>query len=114
MTTELRTKTTGKVRTAPRRQTVRKARFDVRMTDESKELLMKAAALRNVNLSDFILGSAQREAEQVLAAHHAIALSERDSRLFVEAPGHLATIRGSPDDLVKRFRSKCAGLWTKR
>ena len=85
MTTELRTKTTGKARTAPRRQTVRKARFDVRMTDESKELLMKAAALRNVNLSDFILGSAQREAEQVLAAHHTITLSERDSRLFVDA-----------------------------
>ncbi len=49
MTTELRTKATGNARTAPRRQTVRKARFDVRMTDESKELLMKAATLRNVN-----------------------------------------------------------------
>ncbi len=70
---------------APRRRTVRKARIDVRMTSESKELLVQAATLRNTNLSDFILNSAQKEAEQVIAAHHVITLSERVSRAFAEA-----------------------------
>lgn len=71
-------------RAAPRRGTVRKARLDVRMTEESKDLLLQAAALRNTNLSDFILNSAQREAEQIVAAHRVITLSERDSRAFAE------------------------------
>jgi len=70
---------------APRRRTVRKARIDVRTTSESKELLVQAAALRNTNPSDFILNSARKEAEQVIAAHHVITLSERDSHAFAEA-----------------------------
>lgn len=70
---------------APRRRTVRKARIDVRLTPASKELLVEAAALRNTNLSDFILNSAQKEAEQVVAAHRVIVLSERDSRAFADA-----------------------------
>lgn len=78
-------------RTAPRRKTIRRARFDVRTTEENKQLLQQAAALRNVNLSDFILDSAQREAEHVLAAHHIITLSSRDSRAFAEALAHPPT-----------------------
>jgi len=72
-------------RSASRRKTVRRARFDVRTTEENKQLLLQAAALRNTNLSDFILNSAQREAEQVVAAHHLLTLSSRDSRAFAAA-----------------------------
>lgn len=68
-----------------RRGIARRARLDVRMTDESKEILLQAAALRNTNLSDFVLSSAQREAEQIIAAHHLMILSAHDSQAFAQA-----------------------------
>ncbi len=92
---------------APRRRTIRKARIDVRLTPASKEALMQAAALRNVNLSDFILSSAQKEAEQVIAAHHIITLSERDSHAFAEAltnpPAPSERARQAAQDYLARY-----------
>ncbi len=70
---------------APQQRAVRKARIDVRLSPANKELLMQAAALRDTNLSDFILNSAQKEAEQIVTAHQIIALNERDSRAFAKA-----------------------------
>lgn len=42
-------------------------------------MLMRAAALRNTDLTDFVLQSALREAESVIEEAERITLSERDS-----------------------------------
>lgn len=91
------------------RQMARRARIDVRLSPASKDLLLQAAALRNTNLSDFILNSAQKEAEQIVAAHHVIALSERDSRAFAEALANPPTpserARQAAQDYLARYQT---------
>ena len=55
------------------------------MTPEQKELLQQAAALEGTSLSDFVVRSAQRAAEQSIRDHAVITLTARESQAFVEA-----------------------------
>jgi uncharacterized protein (DUF1778 family) len=72
---------------APHAQTKhpRRERLEVRCTPEQKELLQHAARLQGQTLSDFLLGSAARAAEQAIREYEVMTLSARDSRSFVEA-----------------------------
>lgn len=60
-------------------------RLETRISAAQKDLLQRAAALQGRSLSDFVVASAQRAAEQAIREHQIITLSERDSRAFVEA-----------------------------
>jgi uncharacterized protein (DUF1778 family) len=60
-------------------------RLEARITPEQKELLQQAAALEGTSLSDFVVRSAQRAAEQTIREHAVITLSVRESQTFVEA-----------------------------
>lgn len=60
-------------------------RLEARLTAEQKEVLQRAAALGGSSVSDFVVRSAQREAERILREHDVVTLSARDSRVFVEA-----------------------------
>lgn len=65
---------------APKRE-----RLEARISAEQKELLQRAAALQGWSLSDFVVESAQRAAEATIREHSIIALSTRDSLMFMEA-----------------------------
>jgi uncharacterized protein (DUF1778 family) len=54
-------------------------RMNLRVTPEAKSKLVRAAALRHTDLTDFVTRTALREAEAVIAAAEVVALSERDS-----------------------------------
>lgn len=54
-------------------------RMNLRVKPEQKATLMRAAALRNTDLTDFVLQNALREAEAVIEQAEHIALSDRDS-----------------------------------
>ena len=54
-------------------------RMNLCVRPEQKAKLMRAAALKNTDLTDFVLQSALREAEAVIAAADHLKLSERDS-----------------------------------
>lgn len=54
-------------------------RMNLRVKPEQKATLMRAAALKNTDLTDFVLRNALREAEAVIKQAEHIALSERDS-----------------------------------
>jgi uncharacterized protein (DUF1778 family) len=54
-------------------------RMNLRVRPEQKATLMRAAALRNTDLTDFVLQPALREAAAVIEAADHIQLSERDS-----------------------------------
>lgn len=54
-------------------------RMNLCVRPEQKAKLMRAAALKNTDLTDFVLQSALREAEAVIEAADHLKLSERDS-----------------------------------
>jgi uncharacterized protein (DUF1778 family) len=58
-------------------------RMQLRVRPEQKATLMRAAALRNTDLTDFIVQLALREAKTVIEEAERISLSERDSLLVL-------------------------------
>ena len=74
-------------------------RMNLRMRPEQKATLMRAAALRHTNLTDFVTQSALREAKAVIEAAEHVKLSERDSLrvldLLENPPGPTAKLRAA-------------------
>lgn len=54
-------------------------RMNLRVTPSTKAKLVRAAALRQTDLTDFVTQTALKEAEAVIAAAETVALSDRDS-----------------------------------
>ena len=54
-------------------------RMNLRVRPEQKAMLMRAAAIKNTDLTDFVLRPALREAEAIIEAADHLTLSERDS-----------------------------------
>lgn len=63
-------------------------RMNLRVLPEQKATLMRAAALRNTDLTDFVLQPALREARAVIEEAERIALSERDSLAVLNVLEH--------------------------
>ncbi len=74
-------------------------RLQLRIQPEQKATLMRAAALRNTTLTDFIFQIAMREANVVIEEAERIRLSERDSLLVLDLlenpPAPNAKLRGA-------------------
>lgn len=68
-----------------KRGTPKRGRFNARLTNEQKLLFERAAALYGLSVSQFVMSSAQRAAEQAIRDHEVIALSARDSLAVMEA-----------------------------
>ncbi|MDQ2681027.1 MAG: DUF1778 domain-containing protein [Candidatus Eremiobacteraeota bacterium] len=76
-------------------------RFNARLSDEQKTILQRAADLKGMSLSDFILGTAHEEALRTIAAHEVIRLSRRDRAVF------LSLLENPPipdEQTLERFR----------
>ena len=59
-------------------------RMNLRIRPEQKATLMRAAALKNTDLTDFVLQPALREAEAIIEAADHVKLSERDRLMVLE------------------------------
>jgi uncharacterized protein (DUF1778 family) len=59
-------------------------RMNLRLRPEQKATLLRAAALQQTDLTDFVLRPALREAEAIIAAADHQALSARDSRRVLD------------------------------
>jgi uncharacterized protein (DUF1778 family) len=59
-------------------------RMNLRIRPDQKATLMRAAALRNTDLTDFVLQPALREAAAIIEAADHQTLSERDSLLVLD------------------------------
>ncbi len=59
-------------------------RMNLRIRPEQKATLVRAAALKNTDLTDFVLQPALREAAAVIEAADRLQLSERDSLLVLD------------------------------
>lgn len=74
-------------------------RIQFRIQPEKKAMLMRAAAIRNTTLTDFIFQIALREAKIVIEEAERMRLSERDSLLVLDLlenpPAPNAKLRGA-------------------
>ncbi len=59
-------------------------RMNLRLPPEAKAKLVRAAAPRNTDVTDFVLQPALREADAVIEAAEHIRLSEQDSLLVLD------------------------------
>jgi len=78
-------------------------RMNLRVSPEQKATLMRAAALKNTDLTDFVLQPALREARAVIEEAERIVLSERDSRAVLN-------MLENPPAPNARLRKAIAGL----
>jgi len=63
----------------------RSERLEARVTPEQKAQLNRAAALSGCSLTDFVVRSAQAEAQRTIREHEVMVLSRRDAEAFVAA-----------------------------
>jgi uncharacterized protein (DUF1778 family) len=81
-------------------------RMNLRVLPEQKAMLVRAAALRHTDLTDFVLQPALREAKAVIAEAERIVLSERDSvtvlRMLENPPAPNAKLRKAIAALPKQ------------
>lgn len=80
-------------------------RMNLRVRPEQKAALVRAAALRNTDLTDFVLQPALREAKRVIEEAERITLSQRDSlmvlKLLEKPPAPNARLRKALASLPK-------------
>lgn len=79
--------------TAPKRaisrlRATRADRIDVRITPETKALLVRAATLRGSNLTTFMLESAQERAVELIERYERLSLTNRDRDTLLSALDH--------------------------
>ncbi len=60
-------------------------RLEARVTPEQKELIQRAAEITGRSVTEFLVSSAEAEAERTIREHTLITLSVRDSLAFAEA-----------------------------
>lgn len=66
--------------------TQEKSRFDTRLSAQQKDLFERAAQMGGYKtLSEFILSSAQQQADQILERHRQILSDEADRKTFFKA-----------------------------
>jgi uncharacterized protein (DUF1778 family) len=79
-------------------------RLEARISAEQKELLQQAAAMEGTTITDFVVRSAQRAAEQTIRDLASLVLTARESQAFVEAlldsPAPNSALRAA----AKRYR----------
>ncbi len=66
-------------------QDAKSERIQARTTRRVKERIERAAAMRGVSLSDFLISTALEEADKTLQSYEQIELSALDSQAFVTA-----------------------------
>ncbi len=71
--------------------TVKGSRVDVRVSDVQKSILERAAEIKHVSLSSYILSSSMKQAELDIAENEMLVLSNRDRDLV------MATLENPPD-----------------
>lgn len=84
-------------RPVTRRAATRDERIDFRVNPATKDLLVRAAALRGSNLTTFVLESAQERAVELIEQYERLKLTDRDrDRLLAalaEPPQPVAALR---------------------
>ncbi len=84
----------------------RAERLETRVTAEQKSLIARAAALQGRSVTDFVLTSVQDAARRAIEEHSQLALSIRDSEIFVDALLNPKPVNDRLRDTVRRYRER--------
>jgi uncharacterized protein (DUF1778 family) len=68
----------------PRAAIHENSRVALRIRPSDKAIIMRAVALAQTDMTDFILRTALREAQAVIEEHERVKLTQRDSRLVMD------------------------------
>jgi uncharacterized protein (DUF1778 family) len=82
------------------------SRIDLRVTQEQKELLERAAALKGVSLSAYTLFYVLPAAKQDVDSHERLVLSNRDRDLFMAVMENPPELKGKLKSAIKKYREK--------
>ena len=84
--------------------------MNLRLRPEQKAALMRAAAIKNTGLTDFVVQNALREAKTVIEEAERLVLPERDSLLVLSLlenpPPPNAKLRAAMEAMPKLKRKK--------
>ena len=80
---------------------LKNARMELKTTDNLKQMLMKAATLSGVDLTAFVLSSAEEKARTVIEHHDSLSLSRNEQERFLDVLGQPPK---SPATLKKLMR----------
>src|SRR5437867_12565244 len=84
----------------------RSQRLEARLSEEQKQLFVRAAKLQGRSLTDFVIASAQQAAIDTVRTHDAMRLSERDRHAFVSAVLAPAAPTKKLQQTVQRYRKR--------
>lgn len=82
------------------------SRIDLRVTQEQKELLERAAALKGVSLSAYTIFYLLPIARQDIDFHERLVLSNRDRDLFLSVMENPPPLKGKLKATIQKFRQK--------
>ena len=82
------------------------SRIDLRVTQEQKELLEKAASLRGISLSAYTLLHLLPIAKQDIDTQERLILSDRDRDLFMSIMENPPELQGNLKTAIKKYRDK--------
>lgn len=82
------------------------SRIDLRVTQEQKELLERAASLKGVSLSAYTLFYVLPAAKQEVDSHERLVLSNRDRDLFMSVMENPPELKGKLKSAIKKYREK--------
>jgi uncharacterized protein (DUF1778 family) len=81
-------------------------RIDLRLTQEQKELLERAAALKGISVSAYTLFHVLPAAKQDLDSHERLVLSERDRDLFMSVMENPPQLKGKLKSAIAQYKEK--------
>jgi uncharacterized protein (DUF1778 family) len=81
-------------------------RIDLRVTQEQKELLERAASLKGISLSAYTLFHVLPVAKQDIDANERLVLSNRDRDLFMSVMENPPELKGKLKSAIHKYRQK--------
>ena len=81
-------------------------RIDLRVTQEQKEILERAASLKGVSLSAYTLFYVLPMARQEIDLHERLVLSNRDRDLLMSALENTTELSSKLKSAIKKYRDK--------
>ncbi|MFQ5794422.1 MAG: DUF1778 domain-containing protein [Candidatus Bipolaricaulia bacterium] len=88
--------------------TAKKARLDLRITADQKELIKRAAAFNGSSMTDFVISAAREAAKLALEEHETMSLTKRDREAFVQALIESPTPSTRLREAARRYKSSKA------
>ena len=87
-------------------RTIKKERLEARLTREQKRVIERAAEIRGLTTTDFVLASLQQAAAQVIKEAEILYLRDDARQAFVEALLRPPTPNPSLIAAARRYRSR--------